>query len=130
MKISETLKEIYPKVNSLLGEIDSEIKESIRKIKKDYINNLIEEKIKLLKMICEGEKLNFNSMKNKYLNDKEKKLSKDSIDTQEIINEDLLDTIQINGITYFYENKEQGIIYDSESKKVGTVKNGVHILFV
>jgi len=129
MKISENLKELYPKINSLLGEIDSEMKDSIKKIKKDYINNLTEEKIKLLKLICEGEELNFNEMKNKYLNDKEKNLSKDSTDIKEIYNEDLLDTIEIKGKTYFYENKEKGIIYDSDSKVVGTVKNGLHILF-
>jgi len=129
MKISENLKELYPKINSLLGEIDSEMKDNIKKIKKDYVNNLTEEKIKLLKLICEGEELNFNEMKNKYLNDKEKKLSKDSNDIKEIYNEDLLDTIEIKGKTYFYENKEKGMIYDSESKVVGSIKNGLHVLF-
>lgn len=129
MKISENLKELYPKINSLLGEIDSEMKDNIKKIKKDYINNLTEEKIKLLKLICEGEGLIFNEMKNKYLNDKEKKLSKDSNIILEVHNEDLLESIEIKGKTYFYENKEKGTIYDSDSKIVGIVKNGLQILF-
>ena len=85
--------------------------------------------IKLLKLICEGEGLIFNEMKNKYLNDKEKKLSKDSNIILEVHNEDLLESIEIKGKTYFYENKEKGTIYDSDSKIVGIVKNGLQILF-
>jgi hypothetical protein len=129
MKTSEYLKEIHPKVNSLLGEIDNEIKDSIKKIKKDYANEMIEEKIKLLKEICEGEGLNFNELKNKYLNEKEKKLIKEQVDTIEVSNESLLDTIEINGKTYFYENKEKGVIYDRKTNKpVGVIKNGLPVL--
>jgi hypothetical protein len=34
MKQLETLKELYPKVNSLLGEIDAELNDAIKKSKK------------------------------------------------------------------------------------------------
>ena len=64
MKTSEYLKEMYPKINSLLGEIDNEVKESIKKIKKDYSIALVDEKINFLKIICDGEELNFNELKN------------------------------------------------------------------
>ncbi len=129
MKTSENLKEIYPKINSLLGEIDNEIKESIKKTKKEYSNLIIEEKIKFLKLVCEGESLNFNDLKNKYLSDKEKKLIKDNSEQIEVSNESLHDTIKINGKTYFYENKEKGLIYDSKTNKpVGVIKNGEPML--
>jgi hypothetical protein len=129
MKTSEYLKEMYPKINSLLGEIDNEVKDSIKKIKKDYGNSLIDEKIKFLKIVCDGEGLNFNELKNKYLNEKEKKLIKEQVDSIEVSNESLLDTIEINGKTYFYENKEKGVIYDRKTNKpVGMIKNGEPIL--
>ena len=129
MKTSEYLKEIYPKINSLLGEIDNEVKDSIKKIKKDYGNSLIDEKIKFLKIMCDGEGLNFNDLKNKYLNEKEKKFIKEQVDTFQVSNESLLDTIEINGKTYFYENKEKGVIYDRKTNKpVGVIKNGEPIL--
>jgi hypothetical protein len=125
MKTTEYIKEMYPKINSLLGEIDNEVKDSIKKIKKEYTNSLIEEKIKFLKNICESEGLNFNELKNKYLNEKEKKFIKDQVDTIEVSNESLLDTLEINGKMYFYENKEKGVIYDRKTNKpVGIIKNG------
>ena len=127
MKI-DNMKELYPKINSLLGEIDNEVKESIKKMKKEYNNCLIEEKINLLKKICSGEELDFASLKDKYLNDKEKKLIKEQVEIKEVSDEILLSSTQINGIQYFYENKEKGNVYDNKSKIVGSVKNGIPII--
>ena len=122
------MKEIYPKINSLLGEIDNEIKESIKKMKKEYNTSLIEEKISFLKKICDGEELDFASLKDKYLNDKEKKLIKEQVEIKEVSNEILLSSTQINGNQYFYENKEKGNVYDNKSKIVGIVKNGIPVI--
>jgi NADPH-dependent glutamate synthase beta subunit-like oxidoreductase len=127
MKI-DNMKELYPKINSLLGEIDNEVKESIKKMKKEYNNCLIEEKINLLKKICNGEDLDFVSLKDKYLNDKEKKLIKEQVEIKEVSNEILLSSTQINGTQYFYENKEKGNVYDNKSKVVGSVKNGIPVI--
>ena len=125
MKTSEYLKEMYPKINSLLGEIDNEFKESIKKIKKDNNMMLIDEKINFLRIICEGEGLIFNELKNKYLNEKEKKCIKEQVNTIDVSNENLLDIIEINDKTYFYENKENGIIYDRNTNNpVGIITNG------
>jgi len=125
MKTYEYLKEMYSKINSLLGEIDNEVTETIKKIKKENNKIVIDEKIKLLKIICEGENLDFNDKKNKYLNEKEKKCIKEVINIIEVSNENLLDTIEIDGKTYFYENKEKGLIYDRKTNKpVGIIKNG------
>jgi len=128
MKTIETLKEIYPKINSLLGEIDAVIKEDSKKIKKEYVKNLSEMKINFLKEICEGEELNFHELKHKYLTEKERKNVLDTSELKEIINEVLLDTVIINNKNYFFENKDKGIIFDSKSKPVGVYKNGVHVL--
>lgn len=128
MKTSEYLKEMYPKINSLLGEIDNEVKESIKKIKKDYNIALVDEKINFLKIICDGEELNFNELKNKYFNEKEKKFIKEQVNIIDVSNENLLDTIEINDQIYFYENKEKGIIYDKKTNKsVGIITNGEYI---
>ena len=122
------MKELYPKINSLLGEIDNEVKESIKKMKKEYNSSLIEEKISLLKKICSGEELDFASLRDKYLNDKEKKLIKEQVEIKEVSNEILLSSTQINGTQYFYENKEKGNVYDNKSKIVGSVKNGIPMI--
>jgi hypothetical protein len=125
MKTNECIKELYIKVNSLLGEIDKEVLDAITKQKKENNKLLIDEKIKLLKDICDGENLNFNELKHKYLNEKEKKYIKEKINIFEVSNESLLDTFERNGETYFYENKEKGIIYDKKTNKhVGIIKNG------
>jgi hypothetical protein len=125
MKTNECIKELYTKVNSLLGEIDKEVLDAITKQKKENNTLLINEKIKLLKDICDGEKLNFDELKHKYLNEKEKKNIKEKVNTFKLSNESLLDTFEINGELYFYENKEKGIIYDKKTNKpVGIIKNG------
>lgn len=125
MKTNECIKELYTKVNSLLGEIDKEVLDAITKQKKENNTLLINEKIKLLKDICDGEKLNFDELKHKYLNEKEKKNIKEKVNTFKLSNESLLDTFEINGELYFYENKEKGIIYDKKTNKpIGIIKNG------
>jgi hypothetical protein len=125
MKGLESLNELYIKVNSQLGEIDAEISDSKKKIKKEITILIMDEKLKLLKLISDGEKLNLNDLMEKYLDEKEKKLlNKDSINILDIKNEDLLDTITIEGKTYFYENKEKGNVYDTKSKCIGIFKNG------
>ena len=125
MKTNESIKDLYTKVNSLLGEIDKEVLDAITKQKKENNKLLIDEKIKLLKDICDGENLNFDELKHKYLNEKEKKYIKEKIDIIKVSTESLLDTFENNGHTYFYENKEDGIIYDKKTNKsVGIIKNG------
>lgn len=129
MSSLSSLKELYPKINTMLGDIDLEIKDSYKKIKKELVNEVINEKIKFLKYICENEKLNFNEMQHKYLTDKEKKYVKINIDDNIISNDDLLDLIEINSVKYYFENKESGNIYDNDSKVIGIYKNGTHTLF-
>ena len=125
MKTNESIKDLYTKVNSLLGEIDKEVLDATTKQKKENNTLLINEKIKLLKDICDGEKLNFDELKHKYLNEKEKKNIKEKVETIKVSTESLLDTFKINGELYFYENKEKGIIYDKKTNKsVGIIKNG------
>jgi len=130
MKTIETLKELHPKINSLLGEIDSIIKEDTKKIKKEYSLLVTEARINIINEICAGEELNLSEIRNKYLTEKEKKNITTKIESKEINNEILLDTVVINNKTYFYENKEKGGIYDSKSKQVGIYKNGEHILTI
>ena len=128
MKTIETLKELYPKLNSLLGEIDSVIKDDTKKIKKEYAQLLTETRINIIKEICDGEGLNLIEIRNKYLTEKEKKNFSNPIEIKEISNEILLDTIVINNKTYFYENKEKGAIFNSASKQVGVYKNGSYLM--
>lgn len=125
----KTLKELYPHVNSLLGDIDTSIKDYIKKIKKETTITIIDEKIALLKQICEGEELNFDELKMKYLSEKERKQIKEIIDLNEVKVEELLDTVDINGSKYFFENKEKGKVYNIKTEIVGEVKEGKCILY-
>ena len=68
--------------------------------------------------ICINEKLDFETIKDKYLKPKEldKKI--------EEIEEDLLDKIIIDNNEYYYEQKEKGLVYDNKLNKVGIFENG------
>ena len=124
MKVKEALKDLNLKINSILVEAYTEISEEIKNIKKIIDDEKSEEKIKLIEQICKGEGFNDKEIKNKYLSEKDKKKIKTIPETVEVINDELLDTVEIEDKTYYYEPKEKGNIYDSSKKVVGTYKNG------
>ena len=119
-------KEINNFHNELLVQIESIeliINDYKKKIKKEYQQNLIDEKNKLLAQVAEGEKLNINDLKKKYLKSKEIIITKEEVPQNED-NEELLDQIVLEGEVYYFENKEKGKVFDIDSKEVGIFKNG------
>ena len=122
LKELKNLNNLFTKYSN---DFDVQFQEQLIKIKEEYNNNLINEKIKLLLEICNGEKLNFEIMKNKYLNIRQ--LNKYLV--YNISNENqLLDKITINDIDYYYENKLNGNIYDNKSNIIGIFTNNEFII--
>jgi len=99
-----------------------------KKIKKEYQQLLIEEKNILISKIAEGENLNTNDLKNKYLKPKEIIITESTKMQINQENEDLLDKIIIDDKVYYYENKDKGKVFDIKNNEVGIFKNG-SILF-
>ena len=123
-------KEVYllqDKLIKFIEEINMTMYMSIKTIKKEYKNNLIDEKNKLLLEIAEGEKLDINMLRKKYL--KPKEISNKNISSQDT-DEELLDMIIVNDIIYYYENKENGKVFDKNSKIVGNYINSKILLNV
>ncbi len=94
-----------------------------KKIKKEYI----EQKYKLLLKISEDENLNFNDLKKKYLTSKELAILENNTVTNNEENEVILNKIEIDNNTYYYEQKENGKIYDKFSLHIGYYKNNEFI---
>lgn len=132
MRKLKELKAIHDIFVDAINDLDVKLQDKIKKVKKEYQKNLLDEKIKLLLTICANEGLDFEKLKTKYLKESElSKVSLDDIDNSvatTIIDEELLDKIEINDVEYYYEPKEKGIIYDSDSKEVGYYKGGQFIL--
>lgn len=130
MKKLKELTEFHNTFAETLNELDLKLQLTIKKIKKNYQNNLIEEKIKLLMKICDDLNINFDDMKDKYLSQKELSiLNQDIVKNNTIdINSELLDEIEIEGNKYYYEQKDNGKIFNSQSKPVGNYINGKFIL--
>ena len=130
MKKLKELKQIHNIFVDSVTELDAKMQLQMKKIKQEYQQNVTEEKIRLLVAICNGEGLNFDTIKNKYL--KSKELTQVNATKKEVepvvTEEEMLDKIEINGTQYYYEPKEKGIIYNSSSKPVGIYKNGEFIL--
>ena len=82
------------------------------------------EKLKLLTLISQNEKIDLDMMKIKYLNIMP--IKKESI-KKEPIKDELLDSVIINSITYYYQPKENGNIYNSQSEIVGRYNNGKYV---
>lgn len=125
MKKLKELKDIHDIFVDSINDLDTKLQNQLKKVKQEYQQNLIDEKLRLLIAICNGEGLDFNKIKIKYL--KPKELSKVSLneisEDNEFIEEDLLDKVEINGKEYYYEAKDKGIIYDLNSNPVGVYTN-------
>jgi hypothetical protein len=127
MKKSKELKLFQIELLKKLEEFDILVATNLKKIKKEYQQIIIYEKIELLSKICEGEKLNFDKLKSKYLNYKELTLSNENtIPLQD--NEEMLDKIKIDGVEYYYENKENGKVFNINNDLVGYIKNSNIVL--
>jgi hypothetical protein len=125
-------KEIIALDNELLKQIET-LNDSIqlyqKKIKKESSMIIIEEKIKLLQKIAENEKIDLNYLKSKYLKSKELiNFNNLSVSNINIDSEELLDKVEINGVIYYYENKEKGKVFNSDYNEVGVFKSNSIIL--
>jgi hypothetical protein len=94
------------------------------KLKKEYEKKLLNTQIALLEIIAEGEELNIIELKEKYLQTKKKQKSKKETSTTSLTSENLLEKTKLNGITYYYDNKEGGNVYNNNSVVVGLFKDG------
>ena len=125
MKKHHEIKTMYNIFVDSMNKLDVKLQDQIKKIKQEQNNLIIEEKIKLLQLICINEGLDFDSIKYKYI--KEKDLEKVSISSNiiipPIIDENILIKITINDCVYYYEQTENCNVYDSESNIVGVFKN-------
>jgi len=119
IKLRNRFIDIATEFDKLLQDTDILTNEEHKKI-------LSDEKMKLLTQISIGEKIDIELLKKKYLNFlsdvDEKIIIKDK--PKDISNKDeLLNSIVIDKITYYYEPKENGIIYNSKSQNVGSYIN-------
>jgi len=128
MKKSKEINNFHNELLTQFESIEIVINNYKKKIKKEYQQLLIEEKNKLLLKVAEGEKLNANDLKKKYLKPKEIILTEAVCVQVSDKNEELLDKIIIEEKIYYYENKEKGKIFDVTNQEVGIFKNGSMIL--
>ncbi len=120
-ELTNSLQGLVDQVENLSGQIN----EYNKKIKKEYSKILIEEKYNLLLKISQGENIDINVLKSKYLKPKELENLNDTPDPKPETSktDDLLDRIEVQGQVYYYENKEKGKVYNGEYKEVGVYKN-------
>ena len=130
MKKLKDLKGIHTIFVDSINELDIKLQEQLKNVKQEYQTNVINEKMQLLIAICNGEGLDLNTIKNKYL--KASEISKVSVvevvEHPKIEEEYLLNKIEIDNKQYYYEAKDDGIIYNQESITVGVYRNNKFIL--
>ena len=124
------LKNINTTFTESINELYSNLQDNLKEIKQEYHQNITEEKIKLLIAICNGEGLDFNEMKIKYLKPKElESFEPNEVDKCNIsIDENLLDKITLNAQDYYYNPGKDGPVFNINNELVGIHKNG-NIIF-
>ena len=124
------LKEVYDVFVDSTNILSSNLQKKLEEIKTEYSMNVIEEKIKLLMIVCEGENLDFDTIKTKYLKPKELiHIPTQSTNNDSTTEETIMNMSELNGKKYYYEAKDKSIVYDMESKQVGVFKNGSIIFY-
>jgi predicted methyltransferase len=120
-----SIKEYHSIFVDAVTELDDKLQKQMKKIKQEYNDMLVNEKIRMLMEICEGEKLNFDIMKTKYLKNKE--INQIVVDytpkETETTEEELLDILEYNGKEYYYKTSGDKTVYDMDSKVVGVYKD-------
>lgn len=127
MKKLAGLKNINNLFTDTINELYNNLNEQLKETKEEYRQNIIDEKIKLLVQICNGEGLNINEIKLKYLKPKELEYFEPDIPIKNeiMIDDNLLDKIQINNQDYYYEPKKDGNVYNIHNEKVGVYNKGL-----
>ena len=121
MKKNKEITNLYDLFINNITELDEKMQLQLKKIKQENNNLIIEEKVKLLQLICEGENLDFNTIKYKYM--KQKEVDKVILSTSSILysqnEENIFNKTIINDKAYYYESKEHGKVLDDKSNLVG-----------
>jgi hypothetical protein len=125
MKKSRELNNFHNELISQFSNIELIIDDYKKRIKREYHQLLIEEKNKLLLKVSEGEKININDLKKKYLKPKDIIFTDELKITLSEDTEELLDKIIIDNDIYYYENKEKGKVFNISNNEVGIFKNGL-----
>lgn len=94
------------KIDESVQKFANNFQKKIKKIKEEHTKEIKD----LLKKIADNEQLEYDYLINKYLNN--------------LDNDNILEEIEIDEQSYYYENKENGKVYNSESKLVGTFTKG------
>lgn len=129
IEINNELSSSIYNINDNVETLIKQLKEYYKKIKKEFLKNLLEEKCALLNKIAEGENIDINILKSKYLKSKDLIHLNENLDkTVKDYSEELLTRIEYNGIIYYYENKEKGKVFDVNYNEVGLFKNRSIIL--
>ena len=133
MKKLKYSKKIINETNTFIQLIENHCS----KLNKEYAKNIN----KLLERIAKGENLDIKMLKEKYLKSSKNSEVLDIFESNKPVEletseqndtnsseEMILDKVLIDGVNYYYENKENGKIYDSFSNIAGFYKNKQFIL--
>ncbi len=75
-------------------------------------------------LVCEGENLDFNNIKTKYLKSKELSQLVEKTSVSIITSDDnIMDKLEVDGKQYYSMMKENSVVYDMNSKVVGKYIN-------
>lgn len=128
MNKSNEIIELNDEINCTLETLNEQVRVYQKKIKKECSNIIIKEKHKLLQKVSEIYKIDLDDLKNKCLKTKELQTTEINLNVVSNDSDELLDKIEIDGIKYYYENKENGKIFNSEYNNVGMIKNNTFII--
>lgn len=128
MKRSKEIININLDISSSFNKLDEDVEsiktlfnEYYKKIKKEFLKELFEEKYILLQRIAEGENIDINILKSKYLKPTEL-INLNKNNNNKCVNNSniqLLDYIKIKEEVFYYENKDNGKIFNKNSDEVG-----------
>ena len=137
MKGKSNLKDL----NTLVTQFAKSHNTIVDNIYKNYNNDIISNLETIIDIIANDYNLNSKELQAKYVKEVKKNIRKNKnlidIDSTESSNDDeqeddnsnILEKIDIESNSYYFERKEGGSIFNKEVEKVGEYKNGEYLLF-
>lgn len=128
MKKPKEFKQLKTNIRTCMDDMSDMISDNLKRLHKEYENQLIDEKLKLITSFAKDFGKDISLLRSKYLSDKELDIIQLTDTNETVAAEELFDKIVIDDKDYYYQSIEKSKVFDVDINVVGQYKNSNIVL--